>query len=125
MHKGAVKIIPSRGGFPSRKVKIMAAGIALQKNIQLDNITKMQKSWTEERDGYVAECRVDVYFGTLRDGRFSPVVIMNVYDQGVGVKQVIDDNCDVWSNMFSGTTKNEGNDYYRYLLKHGFKKVEV
>lgn len=113
------------GRFPGRKVKIMAAVIALQKNIQLDNITKMQKSWAEERDGYVAECRVDVYFGTLRDGRFSPVVIMNVYDQGAEVKQVIDDNCDVWSNMFTGTTKAEGNDYYRYLLKHGFKKVEV
>ena len=104
--------------------------IALQKNVgwshvQLDEITKLQKSWTEEREGYVAECRVDVFFGRLRDGRFTPVVIMNVYDQGAGAKRVIDDNCDVWTNVFTSTTKDEGNDYFRYLLKHGFKAVEV
>lgn len=108
----------------------MAAVIALQKNvgwdhIQMDNITKMQKSWTEQRDGYVAECRVDVFFGTLRDGRFSPAIVMNVYDQGAGTKQVIDDNCDVWGNGFDVVSKNDGNDYYRFLLKHGFKRVEV
>lgn len=104
--------------------------IALQKNVgwshvQLDEITKLQKSWTEEREGYTAECRVDVFFGRLRDGKFTPVVIMNVYDQGAGAKRVIDDNCDVWTNVFTSTTKDEGNDYFRYLLKHGFKAVEV
>jgi len=103
--------------------------IALQKNVgwkhvQLDEVTKMQKSWTEPRDGYVAELRVDVYFGKLRDGQFTPVIIMNVYDQGAGAKRVIDDNCDVWKNSFTSTTKDDGNEFYKYLLKHGFKKVE-
>ena len=65
----------------------MTAVIALQKNVgwshvQLDDITKMQKSWTEDRGDYEATCRVDVYFGKLRDGRCTPVVIMNVYEQG-------------------------------------------
>ena len=103
----------------------MSAVIALQKNIgwghvQLDNVTKMQKSWEWQNKEY----RVDVYFGTLRDGKFTPVVVMNVYEQGAGTKQVIDDNCDVWKNMFTSCTKDEGNDYFRYLRKHGFKKVE-
>lgn len=96
--------------------------VALQKNVgwthvQLDEITKMQKSWTWENKEY----RVDVYFGRLRDGRFTPVVIMNVYEQGAGAKQVVDDNCDVWKNMFTSTTIDEGNEYFRYLRKHGFQ----
>lgn len=100
--------------------------IALQKGIgwkyvQLDEITKLQKSWIYEDKEY----RVDVYFGRLRDGRFTPVVIMNVYEQGTGVKQVVDDNCDVWTNVFTSTTKDEGNEYFKYLLKHGFKTMEV
>lgn len=98
--------------------------IALQKGIgwkhvQLDEITKLQKSWIYEDKEY----RVDVYFGRLRDGRFTPVVIMNVYEQGAGVKQVVDDNCDVWTNVFTSTTKDEGNEYFKYLLKHGFKTI--
>lgn len=98
--------------------------IALKKgtgwtHVQLDEVTKLQKSWTEEGKEY----RVDVYFGRLRDGRFTPVVIMNVYEQGAGTKLVVDDNCDVWENMFSTTTSEEGNDYFRYLLKHGFKVI--
>ena len=107
----------------------MASVVALQKNIgwkdvQLDNITKMQKSWSEDREDYRVEYRVDVYFGTLRDGNFTPVVIMNVYEQGAGTKRVIDDNCDIWTNMFTSTTKDEGNEYFKYLKKHGFVKVE-
>lgn len=103
----------------------MASVIALQKNIgwshvQLDEITKMQKSWNWQDKEY----RVDVYFGRLRDGGFTPVVIMNVYEQGAGAKQVIDDNCDVWINMFTRTTKDEGNEYFKYLRKHGFKTVK-
>lgn len=103
--------------------------IALQKGIgwehvQLDEITKMQKSWTENRGYYIAECRVDVFFGKLRDGRGTPVVIMNVYEQGAGTKQVVDDNCDIWKNMFSSTTKDEGNEYFRYLRKHGFEVIK-
>lgn len=99
--------------------------IALQKNVgwshvQLDDITKMQKSWRYDNKEY----RVDVYFGRLRDGRCTPVVIMNVYEQGAGAKQVIDDNCDVWKNLFTSTTKDEGNDYFLYLKKHGFQKVK-
>ncbi len=99
--------------------------IALQKNIgwkhvQLDNVTKMEKSWIEEGKEY----RVDVYFGTLRDGRFTPVVIMNTYEQGAGTKQVVDDNCDIWRNTFTSTTKEEGNEYFKYLKKHGFKVVK-
>jgi hypothetical protein len=98
--------------------------IALQKNIgwkhvQLDKVTKLQKSWEYENKEY----RVDVYFGKLRDGNFTPVVIMNVYEQGAGTKQVIDDNCDVWENMFTSTTKDEGNEYFKYLRKHGFQVV--
>lgn len=96
--------------------------IALQKGIgwshvQLDEITKMQKAWMCEGKEY----RVDAYFGRLRDGRFTPVVIMNVYEQGAGTKHAVDDNCDVWKNMFASTTVDEGNDYFRYLRKHGFK----
>jgi len=98
--------------------------VALQKNVgwthvQLDDITKMQKSWNWEGKEY----RVDTYFGTLRDGRFTPVVIMNVYEQGAGTKQVVDDNCDVWQNMFTSTSKDEGNEFFKYLCKHGFKVV--
>lgn len=92
-------------------------------HVQLDDVTKMQKYWTEEHEDYTEECRVDVYFGTLRNGHETPVVIMNVYSQGAGVKQVIDDNCDVWKNMFTRITKDDGNDYYRYLIKHGFKTL--
>jgi len=103
----------------------MSQVIALQKNIgwsyvQLDEITKMQKSWSWQDKEY----RVDVYFGRLRDGNFTPVVIMNVYEQGAGTKQVIDDNCDVWKNIFTSTTKEEGNEYFKYLLKHGFMVIK-
>ena len=102
--------------------------IALTKNgwehVQLDNVVKVQKAWTEEREGYTAECRADAYFGTLRNGSFTPAVIMNVYEQGAGSKYVVDDNCDIWKNMFASTTKEEGNEYYKYLLKHGFRRVQ-
>lgn len=103
----------------------MASVIALQKNIgwghvQLDDITKMEKSWSWENKAYA----VEVYFGRLRDGNFTPVVIQNVSEQGAGAKQVIDDNCDVWTNMFTRTTKDEGNEYFKYLRKHGFKTVK-
>lgn len=99
--------------------------IALQKNvgwkhIQLDDVTKMQKSW----NWYGKEYRVDVFFGRLINGHKTPVVIMNVYEQGAGAKQVIDDNCDVWENMFTSTTKDEGNNYFLYLKKHGFAVVK-
>jgi len=87
--------------------------------IQLDEITKMQKSWTWENKEY----RVVVFFGRLRDGRFTPVIIMNVYEQEAEVEQAIDDNCDVWKSMFISTTVDEGNEYFRYLRKHGFKTV--
>lgn len=102
----------------------MASVIALQKgigwsHIQLDEVTKLQKSWDWEGKSY----RVDVYFGRLRSGKFTPVVIMNVYEQGAGTRQVVDDNCDVWKNMFTSTNTDEGNEYFRYLRKHGFKVV--
>ena len=66
--------------------------IALQKNVgwkhvQLDGVVKLQKSWNYEGEEY----RVDVFFGTLRNGNATPVVIMNVYRQGAGTKEVIDD----------------------------------
>lgn len=100
--------------------------IALQKNvgwkhIQLDDITKLQKFWNRDNKEY----RVDVYFGKLIDGRFTPVIIMNVYEQGAGTKQVIDDNCDIWQNVFTSTNKDEGNEYYKYLLKHGFEVCNI
>lgn len=85
-------------------------------HVQLDDIKKLQKSWTWEDKEY----RVDAYFGRLRNGSSTPVVIMNVYEQGAGAKQVVDDNCDVWQNHFCSTTKDEGNEYYKYLRKHGF-----
>ena len=88
-------------------------------HVQLDEVTKLQKSWMDDGKEY----RVDVYFGRLRDGRFTPVVIMNVYEQGAGTKHVVDDNCDVWQNMFTSTTADEGNAYFRYLKKHGFVTV--
>ena len=88
-------------------------------HVQLDEITKMQKSWIWEDKEY----RVDVFFGRLRDGKFTPVVIMNVYEQGCGTSHVVDDNCDVWENRFTSTTKEEGNEYFKYLKKHGFEKV--
>lgn len=95
--------------------------IALQKGIgwkhvQLDNVTKLQKSWEWEGKEY----RVEAYFGTMRCGGFPPTLVMNVYEQGAGTKQVVDDNCDVWTTMFTTTTKDEGNEYFKYLLKHGF-----
>lgn len=102
----------------------MASIIALQKGIgwkhvQMDVGLKLCKAWEWEEKEY----RVDAYFGTLRDGRFTPVVVMNVYEQGAGTKQVIDDNCDVWTNIFTSTTKEEGNEFYKYLKKHGFCKA--
>ena len=92
-------------------------------HVQLDNVTKLQKSWEDDGVDYTAECRVDVFFGTLRDGKCTPAIIMNVYEQGAGTKQVIDDNCDVWENMFTSTTKEDGNEYFKYLRKHGFEVV--
>lgn len=98
--------------------------IALQKgigwkHIELNQVYEMRKFWIWDNKEY----RVDVYFGRLCDKDNIPVVIMNVSEQGAGVKQVIDDNCDVWTNIFVRTTKDEGNDYYRYLVKHGFERV--
>lgn len=88
-------------------------------HVQLRDVTKLQKSWVFEEQEY----RVDAYFGKLCNGAATPVVIMNVYTQGAGAKQVIDDNCDVWNNMFTSTNKDEGNEYYKYLKKHGFTRV--
>lgn len=88
-------------------------------HVQLDNVTSLQKEWNYENKEY----RVDVFFGTLRDEKQTKVVIMNVYEQGAGTKHVVDNNCDVWNNMFTSTNKEEGNEYFKYLRKHGFKKV--
>ena len=120
-NKDVKRIGVTRGGKKMKNI------IALQngwKNIHLNHVTKMQKSWTEEREGYMVESRVDVYFGRLCDGRYNPVVIMNVYKQGAGTKEVIDDNCDVWTNVFARTTTDEGNEYFKYLRKHGFSVVK-
>lgn len=89
-------------------------------NVDIDVIVKLQKSWDEE-DGEA--CRVDVYFGRLLNRGQTPVVIMNVTSQGCGTKYVIDDNCDIWENLFASTSKEEGNEYYKYLKKHGFTKA--
>lgn len=89
------------------------------KAVQLDNITQLQKSWNWEGEEY----RVDVFFGNLRNGNQTPVVIMNVYCQGAGTNEVVDDNCDIWNNIFTTTTKDDGNEFYRYLLKHGFNRI--
>lgn len=88
-------------------------------HVQLDNVFKLQKSWVYEGKEY----RADAFFGTMRDGNFTPVVIMNVYEQGAGTKRIIDDNCDIWENIFTSTSKENGNEYYNYLKKHGFKRV--
>lgn len=95
--------------------------IALQKNvgwkhIQLDEVTKMQKSWEWDGKAY----RVDVFFGRLINGCKTPVVIMNTYEQGAGAREIVDDNCDIWNNMFTSVTEDEGNEYFKYLKKHGF-----
>jgi hypothetical protein len=102
----------------------MKSIIALQKNIgwkhiQMDHVSKLQKKWVCEGKEY----RVDAYFGTLRDGRFSPAIVMNVYEQGAGAKMVVDENCDVWKNSFEVVTKIDGNDFYKLLTKHGFGRV--
>ena len=88
-------------------------------HVQLSESMKLQKSWNFEGQEY----RVDVYFGKLCDVNETPVVIMNVYNQDDGVTEVIDDNCDVWRNVFTSTNKEEGNEFYRYLKKHGFVRV--
>lgn len=90
------------------------------KYIQLDNVKKLQKSWIWEGKEY----RVEAYFGTMRDGKFSPIIVMNVYEQGTGAKQVVDDNCDVWDNRFLTVSKEFGNQWYLYLRKHGFVVCE-
>lgn len=90
------------------------------KYVQLNKVTKMQKSWVWRNEEY----RVDVYFGRLCNGNATPVVIQNVSLQGAGTHEVIDDNCDIWENIFTTTTVEEGNAYYKYLLKHGFVKVD-
>ncbi len=87
------------------------------KAVQLHDVTTLQKEWNWEGEEY----RVDVFFGKLFDGGFTPVVIMNVYRQGAGTDNVVDDNCDVWENIFTSTTKDEGNEYFKYLRKHGFQ----
>lgn len=98
----------------------MAAAIAITKDgwkhVQLDGVKKLQKSWTWEGK----EFRVDAFFGTMRDGNFSPTLVMNAYEQGAGTKQVVDDNCDVWTNVFTTVSKEFGNEWYKYLRKHGF-----
>lgn len=88
-------------------------------HVQLRKYMKLQKSWSFEGQEY----RVDAYFGKLCDGNETPVVIMNVYNQGCGATEVVDDNCDVWRNVFVSTNKEEGNEYYKYLKKHGFVRV--
>lgn len=102
----------------------MKSIVALHKNygwkhVQLDNVTKMQKAWEYEGEEY----RVDVFFGKLRNGNQTPIVIMNVHRQGAGTNMVIDDNCDVWKNIFTTTNKEDGNEFFLYLKKHGFRKV--
>ena len=87
-------------------------------HVQLDDVFKLQKSWMFEGKEY----RVDAFFGTMR---FTPTVVMNVYEQGAGAKMVVDGNCDVWKNIFTSTSREEGNEYYRYLKKHGFKRVQL
>ena len=101
-----MKVIANNGGW---------------KHVQLDDITRMQKSWVWEETEY----RVDAYFGKLRDGRFTPVIIVNCYVQGAGANSVVDDNCDIWKTTFTATTKEDGNEFFKYLKKHGFKKVEI
>ena len=88
-------------------------------HVQLREYMKLQKSWIFEGQEY----RVDAYFGKLCDGNETPVIIMNVYNQGCGATEVVDDNCDVWRNVFTSTNKEEGNEYYKYLKKHGFVRV--
>ena len=90
-------------------------------HLQLDNVVKMQKSWNYDND----DCKVEAIFGKMRNGRQTPVVVMNVYENGVSVSLVVDDNCDVWESMFATPSKEEGNEYFRYLKKHGFCKVEA
>jgi len=89
-------------------------------HVQLDHVTKLEKTWNYENK----EHSVHVFFGTLRDGRNTPVVITNVYIQGAGATRVIDSNCDVWENVFTSTNKDDGNAYYAYLKKHGFCRVD-
>lgn len=90
-------------------------------HVQLRDAMKLQKPWEHEGKAY----RVDTYFGKLCDGNETPVVIMNVYEQGAGAKVVVDDNCDIWKNIFTSTDKEEGNEYFKYLKKHGFVRVAI
>lgn len=86
-------------------------------HIQLADVVKLQKSWIFEQKEY----RVDVYFGKIDA---TPVVIMNVFSQGCGTKEIVDNNCDTWRNVFLSTDKESGNEYFKYLMKHGFGRVE-
>lgn len=88
-------------------------------HVQLREVMKLRKTWVFDGKEYM----VDAYFGKLCDGRQTPVVIMNVYEQGAGASYVVDDNCDVWKNVFSSISKEDGNEYFKYLKKHGFVKV--
>lgn len=83
-------------------------------HVQLYNIFKLEKNWKFEGKEYKAEA----YFGKLANQ--VPTIIMNVFCQGAGTEQIVDDNCDVWKNMFTSTTKDEGNEFFKYLKKHGF-----
>ena len=86
------------------------------KSIELDVMVRLQKSWDYDGETY----RVDVYFGRLTDRERTPVVIMNVYRQGAATREVIDDNFDVWNNLFVTTSTEDGNEFFKYLKKHGF-----
>ena len=89
-------------------------------HVQLDNVTQLEKTWNHENEVH----SVHAFFGTLRDGRNTPAIIMNVSIQGCGATKIIDENCDIWENVFTSTTKEDGNEYYKYLKKHGFCRVE-
>lgn len=99
--------------------KIVALTKSGWTHVQLSEVMKLQKTWTFDGKEY----RADAYFGKLCNGNQTPVVIMNVYEQGAGASYIVDDNCDVWRNAFTSISKEDGNEYFKYLKKHGFVRV--
>lgn len=91
------------------------------KYIQLTDVTELKKEWDEENGEH---CKVVATFGLSKGYPGTPFVAMQVYRNGQKADDVMDENCDIWDNGAQFTNKDDGNEYYKMLIKHGFKKVK-
>lgn len=85
--------------------------------VQLENVIKLQKSWTFKEGEY----RVDIYFGNM-DG--VPVIATNVYFNGHGTRIAVDRDYKIWKNSFVEVDKEFSNSYCAYLRKQRFLVAE-